>query len=227
MKSIGNWIQLFPLYFKVKWRLLKEERKVQDLFYHHVYFRLLDSRMKKEYFLKNPYQISKRYLQKKGCQDVHQYGETPITSLDLIAKACDLTLTDTWIELGCGRGRGLFFLSEAYGCKCIGVEWVPEFVEKAQKISSSLPHQNTEFHCTDMTEFDLSGATVIYLYGTCLDEATLETLLTRLTELKPKTKIVSVSYPLTDYRKEKFALVNQLTVDFPWGSADVFIQEVQ
>jgi SAM-dependent methyltransferase len=213
MSSIG---ELFSLFFKVRFFLFLEERKVHKRYPH---FRASDRRFAKAYRLSNPFRISRKFLEAKGEREVDLYGETPLTVFEEIGNACHLTSSDHFFELGCGRGRGALFISSHFGCQVTGVDWIAEFITRAQSLSPS-----TQFLCCDMTEMSFEEATAIYLYGTCLQDAQIMKLIERLKSLPPSTSIVTVSYPLTDYAPESFIVTASWQAVYPWGVADLFVQ---
>lgn len=218
MRSIGEFFALLFLFFAVKARLFREERRVQREFYGHLGFKKCDQALLKAYRGLNPYRMTKEFLKLKGISNVHQYGETPLTVMAQIARECSLTPTDRLIELGCGRGRGVFFLSEMIGCSVHGIEWNPLFVSLAQ----SIPASKASFSCQDMCSADLSQASVIYLYGTCLDEESIQKLLSKLEGVAKETKIITISYPLSDY-SPSFVVSKQFQVSFPWGNTEAYL----
>lgn len=224
MQKLEEFFTLFFLVFVVKWRQIKEEWKVKKTFHANEPFRSCDQALRSVYLFSNPYRISRKFLTQKGEREVHLYGETPLTSLAQIADECRIKSSDYVIELGCGRGRGAFFLSYWFGCAVKGIEWIPEFVNKANGVAKSLNCSKVSFSCEDMLEADLSDASVIYLYGTCLDEFSIRKLLKGCEKLVPGTKIITVSYPLTDY-DPSFSLIKQFTVSFPWGEGEVFLHK--
>jgi SAM-dependent methyltransferase len=176
---------------------------------------------KKAYRLANSFQICKDHLKKQGEKIVDAYGETPLPALTVIAKECALNQDDFLIELGCGRGRGCFFLGHLLGCRVLGIDWVPFFVDTANKLATKLP---VTFQCAKMQTADLTGATAIYLYGTCLPDPMVHALVDRFKTLPSSTKIITVSYPLSDY-SPSFRTLKQFSVAFPWGEADVFLNQ--
>jgi SAM-dependent methyltransferase len=130
---------------------------------------------------------------------------------------------DHLLELGCGRGRGVFFLSHLAGCSAVGIDFVPFFISTATAIAKhATPILPVTFRCENMETTDFSGATVIYLYGTCLAEEEIDALVHRFEALPQATKIITVSYPLTDY-SPRFRTLKQFTADFPWGKGEVFL----
>lgn len=192
------------LFIKVKWFLFREEKQVRRQFPSFVPY---ERALKRAYRFQNPYRICPLY------------GETPLPVFAQIAEKCRIQPCDVVFEVGCGRGRGAMFLSQIYGCKVIGIDRVPIFINKANEI---LP---AAFLCEDMFAADYSEATVIYLYGTCLADEQVLSLVARFERLGPGTKIITVSYPLTDY-SPRFRVMEQFTGQFPWGGGEIFIQEL-
>jgi len=204
-------------YFSVKAKEWYEERKFRRTFPDKE-FQIIDKDLAFSYLLLNPYQISKRFLQKRGEMDVHQYGETPLLTMDLIAKNAELSSKDHLYELGSGRGRTSFFLNYFYGCRVTGIEWIQKFVEKGNKISQK--------HCLEVffrnenfLNSDFSDASIIYLYGTMLPDSMIFQLCKKI---RKGVKVITISYPLSDY-DSKFQVIQQFTALFPWGEADVYI----
>jgi len=215
---------LFFLYFYIKAKIFIEEMKVISRFYSLNSFRACDLSFKKAYFWHNPYRISKTFLFAKGIKNIHQYGETPLTTLAHIANECALGQQDLFIELGCGRGRGIFFLSCLTGCQAHGIEWIPLFVQKATRIADQLNMERVSFSCQNMLEAYLEEASFLYLYGTCMEEEEIHLLVKKLEKCKTGTKVVSISYPLTDY-SSSFYLKKEFDGRFPWGIAKIYLQE--
>jgi hypothetical protein len=224
MKLIGEIFCLAALRFQVmRWNYL-EEKKVKNLFYANPLFARSDRAMKRLYRFASPFSILKKFLGNRGGKDVYCYGETPLTLLDQMARECGLSSSDHFLELGSGRGRGMFFLSSFYGCKASGIDEVPEFVLKGYDLSKAFPSLRLSFFLGDMTELSLEKASVLYVYGTCLADETIERLADRMKSLPPSTKIITVSFPLTDYRPSCFTLLKTFTAEFNWGSTEIFIQ---
>jgi hypothetical protein len=168
--------------------------------------------------------ISKKFLQNRDEKQVHCYGETPITGYDIIAKQINLSSKDRFIELGSGRGRGVFFLSSIYGCFCQGVEIIPEFILKSLDLKKKYQELPVSFILADMSKVSLKDATVIYFFGLCLEDAVIEKICDRMKFLSHQVKIITVSFPLTDYRPLSFKIVKTFEISFNWGVADVFVQ---
>lgn len=196
----------------------------EDRSFHKIFgderFNQLDRALKKAYFWKNPYKISREYCEAIGERDVHQYGETPLTTMGKIARGLHLTKKDHLYEYGCGRGRTVFFVRHFFGSRVTGIDRNPIFIERAQKIALDY-HADVTFQEEDFLQVNPSDATAIYLYGTCLDDR----IIYELCEKFPGgVKIATVSYALRDYDR-RFHVKEKLQVDFPWGKTEAYINE--
>jgi SAM-dependent methyltransferase len=205
----------------------KLQREVKKKFYQDEPFAKLDKALLTAYIFKNPYIISKNYLKKHGQADVHTYGETPLITYEKIAKECDLNARDTFLELGSGRGRGVLFLSHFYHCFAVGIERIPQFVKLSRHIAKKHEVSNAQFLCGDMLSVNIPDSSVIYLYGTCLEDAEISRLISRFKSLSNLPKIVTISYPLTDYDEGVFQIEKTFTVSFPWGETEAYLQTIK
>lgn len=194
---------MLGLFLKVRWFLFKEAREVKGRF---PAFAPYEKALRRAYRFRNPYRMSNGI-----------YGETPLPVFAQIAQ--ELNENDTVIELGCGRGRGVFFLSQLVGCKVLGVDCVPFFIQTAQAVQTALPVQ---FQCAAMENVVFSRATAVYLYGTCLTDEEMDVLATRFETMQPGAKVITVSFPLSDY-STKFRTHKQFTATFPWGEGEIYI----
>lgn len=172
------------------------------------------------YLWHNPYRVVKKFLQKKGVEDVHQYGETPLETIISIGRALNLKKNDHVFELGSGRGLAAFYLKIFFGCRVTAIEQIPLFVRKAKRINNLLK-LDIEFRCEDFCESDLSNATAIYLFGTCLSDEIIEKICKKI---RVKQKVVSISYPLSDYDPD-FHLLKMFEVEYPWGKTEAYLNE--
>lgn len=223
---ISEFFQLLGLRCVVSWRNACEFAKVVARFYPNSDFRKWDLALLWSYVGNNPYKISRRYLEAKGVDDPHLYGETPLTTLQFIAEQCGWKPTDNLYELGCGRGRTCLWLRAFVGCRVIGIEIIPEFVRHAQRIKERYGIEGLNFQQADFTQVDYRDATAIYLYGTCLDDKSIKQLVRVFARLRKGAKVVTVSYTLNDYtEKDLFVVVKKFPVRYPWGTADVYLQE--
>ncbi len=191
--------------FKVPLFEWKEQRWVAQNFYHDAAFKALDQELLAG---PNPYKSAK----------VFPYGETPLRVLYEIAKTVDLKPTDHFVDLGCGRGRAVFFLSHFFGCRATGIDLTPSFIQKACRLSKE--NLKLTFLCDDFLAYDFKDATCVYLYGTTYSEECLGSLREKLKRLPKGSRVISVSQELL-----KFNL--QLPAHFTWGKGEVFFQTIQ
>lgn len=220
-----GFFSLLWLNLVVKKRNFFEYLKVVARYYPNITFMKIDSSLLFKYIFRSPFTISKKFLQKRGASDIYAYGETPLTTLDHIANVCQLSAANKVFELGCGRGRGCFWLNCFIGCKVVGIDFVPAFIKKANAVKRTYELHDIEFRCEDILETDLTGASAIFMYGTCFEAPFLEKLIQRLSSLDSGSKIITVSYPLTDFTdKPLFVVMKRFSATFTWGEADVYLQ---
>lgn len=195
---------------------LYEWFKVIFLYYRRsLKFVWIDSLIASQYLLKSPHRYGKSFN--------IIYGETPLTTLDKICRECRILSKDVVYELGCGSGRSCFWLQNFVKCQVIGIDLLPPFIDKALRVKRWASLENLDFQEQNILDADLRRATVIYLYGTCLEDPFIKKLATHFElQLRSKTRIITVSYPLTDY-SDHFKVSKQFTARFPWGEAEVFL----
>lgn len=223
--KIREFLTLIFIHFKVKITNFIEYLRVMIRYYSNWSFCKIDIALLFSYFFNNPFYISKQFLLFKREKEIYTYGETPLTSLDQMARTCELSDRDKVFELGCGRGRACFWLHQFIGCQVVGVDYIPSFIRKAKKIKEYFHLQGISFRQEDLFQTDLTEATVIYLYGTCFSSTEIHALIQRFSQLPVGTKIITVSYALTDYQSQApFQLLKQFPIAFTWGITDVYLQ---
>ncbi|MDN3508651.1 MAG: methyltransferase domain-containing protein [Candidatus Neptunochlamydia sp.] len=202
------------------------QKEVKKRYYHDHSFSSLDRAILTAYIFKNPYTISKNYLKNRNEKEIHTYGETPLMTYEKIAQEAEIEPTDTFLELGSGRGRGVLFLHHFFKCQVIGIERIPQFVKLSQYLSHKYHQGRVTFICADMLKGELPEATVVYLYGTALTDQEITTLVQKLKRYPKGTKIISISYPLTDYDENAFQIEKTFPVSFLWGGTEAYVQKV-
>lgn len=190
-------------------------------YYGNTQFAKIDLRLLLTYRWNNPFQIARQYLEEHGANDLYTYGETPLTTMHLIAERAGIGKEDTVLELGCGRGRSCFWLREWIGCKVVGVEQVPTFVKIANEMKEYFQVDGVDFVEGDYTKVDWGNPTVVYLYASNLSEEEIEVLAQRIRKLPKGTKVISVSYPIPG-----IMVMRRFQLPFTWGDADIFVQIV-
>ncbi len=225
MNENSNFFELLKIRLKTSQFFITEYWRSVARYYRKFSFAKADLLLVFGYMFKNPYKVSRDFLKSKQEENIYAYGETPLTTLETICKKCEVTSGDMVFELGCGRARTCFWLNQWLGCKVVGIEFVPEFVEIAEIIKKSCDLENIEFRCEDFTESSLEGASVIYLFGTCLKDEDIEKLTANIAALPSGTKVISVSFPLTEYdSSNSLEILRRFPGRFAWGDADVYCQ---
>jgi ubiquinone/menaquinone biosynthesis C-methylase UbiE len=154
-----------------------------------------------------------------GYGNIHSYGETPLPALEKIVRAFDITSAEKWLEIGSGRGRGCFWISEVWGCR--GIEWVPTFVSKASWIAERIPSCLSQFEEISMYDADFSWPDVVYLCGTCMNSQEIKKLLCSMRILQKGAKVITISEP---FNHPDYQLVKSISVSFIWGDTEAYLQ---
>ncbi len=222
--SIGSKVAFLALYFRTKHYLFKEQMKVIFNFYKNIRFLFFDALFFLFYFPFNPYRISRQFLKRDDREEKIFYGETPLSSYERMAKECQITSSDIFFEFGAGRGRGAFWLSFFIGCRVVAIEWIPLFVKIGKALGFFFRGKAPSFHQEDFLQTDCCCASVIYLYGTCLKETEILQLIQKFCRLSKGCKIITISFPLTDYAPHSFVLEKSFSLSFPWGETEAFLQ---
>lgn len=183
---------------------------------------MVDAALKLAYLWKSPYTISREFLSQEGIGDLHVYGETPKNVIDAILDRFPIKSHETFLDLGSGVGKVAFYVHRKVGCAVLGVDHIPTFVYRADWIASILKLERIAFQCRDFLQLEYQGFDWIYLAGTCLSDEVLGALMRRFETLSPLTRVISVSYPLSDY-SPIFEVKDRLEVEFEWGKTDVYL----
>lgn len=224
-ERLGSAIGLIGL--KVKTRLIgiKEFFKTAFLYYGNTKFMKSDLSLMGMYLFNSPYSISKRFLEEQGDKNIYAYGETPLDTMEKIVRECGIGRDDHVYELGSGRGRVCFWLNTVIGANVTGIDNVPAFIERAEKIRQKLRIEGVHFVLGDFMTASLEGGTVYYLFGTALEDPFLKKMAKRFEALPKGTRFVTISFPLTDYATPgAFEVMKRFPVSFPWGETDAYLQ---
>ncbi|MEM1283577.1 MAG: class I SAM-dependent methyltransferase [Chlamydiota bacterium] len=214
-------MNLLWLSITTRWKFFTEYLNVLRTDYRNAHYRNADLKLLFKYLFVNPYKISKQYALKHGHEEIYTYGETPIPGLRKIVEECEISPSDHVYELGCGRGRACIWLRHMIGCDVTGIDCIDEYIRRLK----DLQDEKLTFIEEDFLDTDLRDATVIYLNGTMLSGLQIETLCKKLATLKSGTKIITVSYPLTDYSPpDIFQVVKEFPIEFHWGTGTVYLQ---
>lgn len=195
----------------------REEKTYVSRFHQDLKFREIDLEMKKIYLWQNPYRASRKYWQEAN------YGETPLSVFEIIGNKVGLKAKDTFVDLGAGRGRGVFFMHRRFGCKAVGIERVPVFVNKANDLKRKFEIVGVDFCEKDLATLPSLKGTVFYAAWTCFSSELIEAM-TRLFERLPKgAKVVTASEQVPSPRCK---LVDSFTAPFAWGEGEIYVHEI-
>jgi SAM-dependent methyltransferase len=116
---------------------------------------------------------------------------------------------DVVLDLGSGDGRIVITAAKRFGARGLGVEIVPELVERSRRHALAAGvAERAQFVEQDLFATDLTPASVITMY--LLPELNLQ-LRPRLLALAPGTRIVSHDWDMDDWEPDA-----SLTVDAPY-----------
>ncbi|WP_461536898.1 SAM-dependent methyltransferase [Spongorhabdus nitratireducens] len=194
-------------------------------YYRYPRFALADSLIQLKYLFTNSDRICFNYLKRFSTRDVQRwYGETWLSTFSKISKAADINREDHLYELGCGRGRLVFWASEVLGVKATGIDLNPVFIRRAESVRCRIKSHLAHFRCENIMQADLSAATVVYLYGTAFEEEAFPGLTTLLKTTASGTRIITVSWPVTRLVDDgSFSTVKEISGRYLWGKGTIYI----
>ena len=115
---------------------------------------------------------------------------------------------DYVIDLGSGDGRIIVTAARRFGARGLGVEVVPELVERSRRAAEAAGVSNrAHFREQDLFKADLSPASVITMY--LLPDVNLQ-LRPRLLKLRPGTRLVSHDWDMGEWTPDR-----TITLDVP------------
>ncbi len=130
---------------------------------------------------------------------------TPDNVTREMLKLAGVKAGDFVIDLGSGDGRIVIVAAKQFGARGLGVEIVPELVEKSRDNARRAGvADQAEFRVEDLFATDLSQATVITMY--LLPDVNL-LLRPKLLALKPGTRIVSHDWDMGDWKPDRVVTV--------------------
>lgn len=152
------------------------------------------------------------------------FGETGALTTKLILQEIDPPPLATVCDLGSGRGTFLFTSSFLYGTRGLGVEIIPQYIEKAKKIRKALRVGDIIFLNENYLNTDLSSADIIYMTATTLEDSVMEAMNEKFRALEPGTVIITVHRPL---QGQEFEKTGEKLFPFTWGTDSVFYYQVK
>ena len=217
----GIWLQQFVGFWRQQWLVFCRYSKYRRFLGAWLWLHL-------GYLFSSPYRVSRKYQRKIKSEDLYVYGETPLTTLAIIAERAKLTEVDHVYELGAGSGFTSLWLNAVKQCRVTAIEQIPVFCWRLMRTAKRFRLQGLQVRCDDYLTTELKQANVIYLYGSNLDNETIFKLTMRLSAMPSGTRIITVSYPLDeDNLFGVFELTDQFEADFEWGKAVVYLQNIR
>ena len=93
-----------------------------------------------------------------------------------------------FLSWGVAQEERSFWLHHFIRCRAVGVDYQPTFIRRAKRIKDWLHLDHICFLLEDMLETNYRRATVLYLYGTCLEDKTIMKLIENFKNLKRGNK---------------------------------------
>jgi hypothetical protein len=214
----------------VEIRLRKFYQFFINLFCYYLFhpkFFLVDIWVLLSYFFESPYHMIRVYDKAHPGNTLGPYGETDFHTFHKILKAFNVSKDSVFYELGSGRGRLSFWMSEAYHQKeVVGVEKHPVMVQKALRVLKFFRLAHITFINDDWSKVDFKDCDILYLYVLDISDKDMKKLALHLSSLKEGAKIITVNWWFGEVFPEKFIFENKTSASFPWGDAEVYLQRI-
>ena len=113
-----------------------------------------------------------------------------------------VSASDHLIDLGCGDGRVVIEAARRYGARGVGVDFEPYWVDEARRnaATAGVAHL-AHFEQHDAVTFDLSPATVVFMYLVERSTSMLGPIIDR--QVARGTRVVSHNYPVDGWVPER------------------------
>ena len=139
-------------------------------------------------------------------QDEVPFITTPDQVTRAMLELARVGSADHVIDLGSGDGRIVITAAKRFGARGLGVEIVPELVQKSRELARAAGvHDRVEFHEQDLFATDLGGASVVTMY--LLPDVNLQ-LRPKLLKLRPGTRVISHDWDMGDWQPDKTVVLD-------------------
>lgn len=212
--------ELFVIGLENQWHTFRLWRQEVVTYYPDPVLWRLDVAYKLAYTPFGPFWVARREARATGLDPIDlTYGETPWPTMALIAERAEAKPGQVLVELGCGTGRALLFACHQFNLVGRGVEIIPTFAQRAQKLAKQ--------HCLhvmieegDFLAKNLTGGDIYYVAGTCFSDETIDRMIAKFEQdVPPGARVVTISYPLDH---PSFPMYAEEELPFSWGTGTVF-----
>lgn len=178
--------------------------------------------MRLAYLFQNPFRLSRREGRSTELPaDDLIYGETPILTAWSILRELAAGPEDRVVDLGSGRGQTVFVAALAFGCRGLGLEVLPSFIERSRAIARSLSLDSVEFRQADVRSEDLPEASIYFLAPTTLTESSWSALKRMMLRAPEGARAVSITSPLPELGWETLDVRKR---PYSWGLSTTYLQ---
>ncbi len=139
------------------------------------------------------------------------YGEIVYDSMHDLISGMDVQPEDVFYDLGSGLGKFVAYVHMATQAqKSVGIELSITRHQRAEAALKKMKDngfvdeaRQIAFVCSDMTEADISDATIIYMCSTCFSAEQLQKLVDKFVTLQPGLRIITLK-ELPEHPQIKF-----------------------
>jgi len=141
------------------------------------------------------------------------YLPTPPDVVKAMLKLAEVKPNDVIYDLGCGDGRIAIAAAKDFGARAVGIDIEPKRISEAQENANNAGvADRVKFVRGNLFDADIHDATVVTLY--LLPSVNLQLKPKLLRDLKPRTRIVSHSFDMGDWKPDKEVSLDGRTIYF-------------
>lgn len=190
-------------------------------YYQNSLFQSLDTKLQGKSSLDSAFKIVKQHAKMDpNNPNKYIYGETPLAVYEFLADTLTFNSQTKFLELGFGRGRGLFFLKAFYECQLYGLEQTLEFFQEAKKLSEYKRLGIELFH-GDYLQDKLPEVDVVYCYASTMKLADIDKLCQQIKQYMNDPIVVTPSFSLSSYDQD-FELITCHEQEYEIGTLTLY-----
>lgn len=159
------------------------------------------------------------------------YGEMTPASVTRMLARVSAKPGETFYDLGSGTGKAVLYAALTGGMgKAVGIELVRDLYDASETVRERYetevrPQMEVPsmiaFHHGDMFDHDLTDADIVFSHCTCFDDALMARLAQKLEDLRPNTRVITVTKQLPS---AAFEPLGSELLPLGWGEATMFYQ---